>query len=58
MPELLRHRYVRLWIFRHQHLAPQQLISTLAAAIDAARGQAHDIVLPELPAAPITPGAG
>jgi hypothetical protein len=30
----------------------------LAAAIDAARGQAHDIVLPELPAAPITSGAG
>jgi hypothetical protein len=54
MPELLRNRYVRLWIFRHRDLvAPRQLISTLAAAIDAAHGQAHDIVLPELPAAPV-----
>ena len=53
MPELLHNRYVRLWIFRHRHLAPQQLISTLAAAIDAAHGQAHDIVLPELSAEPI-----
>jgi hypothetical protein len=37
----------------HRHLAAQKLISTLAHAIDAARGQAHDIVLPELPAAPV-----
>jgi hypothetical protein len=40
-------------MFRHRHLAAQKLISTLADAIDAARGQAHDIVLPELSAAPI-----
>jgi hypothetical protein len=53
MPDLLQHRYVRLWIFRHRHLAAQKLIGTLAHAIDAARGQAHDIVLPELPAAPV-----
>jgi hypothetical protein len=32
-------------------VAPRPLISPLAAAIDAAHGQAHDIVLPELPAA-------
>jgi hypothetical protein len=36
-------------------LAAQQLISTLAETIDAARGQAHDIVLPELPVEPIEP---
>jgi hypothetical protein len=53
MPELLRSRYVRLWIFRHQHLPAQQLISMLADAVDAARGQIPDIVLAELPAAPI-----
>ena len=53
MPELLRLRYVRLWIFRHRHLAAQQLISTLADAIGAAHGQAHDIVLPDLSAPPI-----
>ena len=39
--------------FRHRHLAAQQLISTLAAAIDAARRPAHETVLAELPAAPI-----
>ena len=28
LPELLRNRYIRLWIFRHRHLAAAQLIST------------------------------
>jgi TniQ len=56
MPDLLRHRYVRLWIFRHRHLSAQKLISTLAHAIDAAHGQVHDIVLPEL-SAPVASAA-
>jgi hypothetical protein len=55
MPELLRHRYVRLCDFRHRHMAAQQLISTLAGAIDAAGEQHRDIVLAELSAEPIVP---
>jgi hypothetical protein len=53
LPELLRNRYIRLWIFRHRHLAAAQLISTLADAIDTARAQDRDIMLPELSAAPL-----
>jgi hypothetical protein len=53
LPELLRNRYIRLWIFRHRHLAPERLITTLADALDIARDQHRDIVLPELSAAPI-----
>jgi hypothetical protein len=55
LPELLRNRYIRLWIFRHRHLAPERLIATLANALDTARDQHRDIVLPELSAAPIVP---
>jgi hypothetical protein len=53
LPELLRNRYIRLWIFRHRHLAAARLISTLADAVDTARDQDRDIVLPELSAAPL-----
>jgi hypothetical protein len=28
MPDLLRNRYIRLWIFRHRHLAAERLITT------------------------------
>jgi hypothetical protein len=55
LPELLRNRYIRLWLFRHRHLAPERLITTLANALDTARDQHRDIVLPELSAEPIEP---
>jgi hypothetical protein len=55
MPELLRNRYIRLWIFRHQHLAAERLITTLANAVDTARDQHRDIVLPELSVEPVVP---
>jgi hypothetical protein len=32
LPKLLPKRYIRLWIFRHRHLATERLITTLAIA--------------------------
>jgi len=56
VPELLRSRYIRLWIFRHRHWPAKQLIAMLVEAGDIARDRNRDIVLPELPAEPIVPG--
>jgi hypothetical protein len=56
VPELLRNRYVRLWIFRHRHWPAKQLIAMLVEAVDTARDRDRGIVLPELPAQPIVPG--
>jgi hypothetical protein len=50
LPEILRNRYIRLWIDRHRHLAAARLISTLADAVDTARAQVRAIVLPALSA--------
>ena len=55
VPELLRSRYIRLWIFRHRHWPAKQLIAMLAEAVDIARDRNRDIVLPELSAEPIVP---
>lgn len=53
IPDLLRNRYIRLWIFRHRHRGANYLITTLADAIDTARDLNRDIVLPEVSAEPI-----
>jgi hypothetical protein len=55
MPELLRNRYIRLWIFRHRHLPAEHLITTLADAVDTARSKDRGIVLPELVAEAMPP---
>jgi hypothetical protein len=56
-PELLRNRYIRLWIFHHRHLPAEQLIITLADAVDTAHAHGRDIVLPAVQAGPILPAA-
>jgi hypothetical protein len=48
-PALLQNRYIRLWLFRHRHLAAQTLIAVLADAVAVAQAQDRGIVLPELP---------
>ncbi len=48
-PGLLQNRYIRLWLFRHRHLAAQTLITVLADAVAVAQAQDRGIVLPELP---------
>ena len=50
-PALLQNRYIRLWLFRHRHLAAQTLIAALADAVATAQAQDRGIVLPELPGA-------
>ena len=47
-PTLLQNRYIRLWLFRHRHLAAETLIAALADAVAAAPAQDRGIVLPEL----------
>ena len=47
-PALLQNRYIRLWLFRHRHLAAETLIAALADAVAAAPAQDRGIVLPEL----------
>jgi hypothetical protein len=46
-PLLLRSRYIRYWIYRHSHCEVSQVISTLAEAVDFARAEDRDVVLPE-----------
>ena len=46
---LLQHRSIRLWLFRHRHLAAQTLIAVLADAVAVAQAQDRGIVLPERP---------
>jgi hypothetical protein len=48
-PLLLRSRYIRYWIYRHSHCEVSQVISTLAEAVDFARAEDRDVVLPEWP---------
>jgi hypothetical protein len=55
LPDLLRNRYIRLWIYRYRHLTAERLITTLAIAVDTARDRQRDIVLPELSVEPIVP---
>jgi hypothetical protein len=47
---LLADRTIHCGLARHKHLPPQLLITTLVAALEAARAQARSPVLPELPA--------
>ncbi len=46
---------IRLWIFRHRHLAAKRLITTLAIAVDTAGDRHRDIVLAELSMEPTVP---
>jgi hypothetical protein len=47
-PALLQIRYIRLWRFRHRHLAAQTLIAVLADAVAVAQAEGRSIVLPAL----------
>ena len=50
---LMESRYVQYWIMRHSDHSAAELTATLAGAIDLARAECRDIVLPELRRKPV-----